>query len=117
MLEHKSKGETFDESTGEIVKLKRKESGEERKKWQETVADFFELPRELLFNLPRVTLIGNVHFYLENYGGVIEYNEEIVRLKVKEGEIIIKGKDLSIKNFFAEEIFIEGKIKTIEYQL
>ncbi len=96
--------------------MKRKESGEERKKWRETVADFFELPRELLFNLPRVTLIGNVHFYLENYGGIIQYNQEIVRLKVKEGEIVIKGHDLSIKNFFAQEIFIEGKIKSIEYQ-
>lgn len=96
--------------------MKRKEPGEGRKKWQETVADFFELPRELLFNLPRVTLIGNIHFYLENYGGIIEYSEDLVRLKVKEGEIIIKGKNLSIKNFCAEDIFIEGKIQSIEYQ-
>jgi sporulation protein YqfC len=96
--------------------LKRKKPGEVGKKWHETVADFFELPRELLFNLPRVTLIGNVHFYLENYGGIIEYNEEIVRLKVKEGEIVIRGENLSIKNFYTDEIFIEGKIKLIEYQ-
>ena len=96
--------------------MKRKKPGEVEKKWHETVADFFELPRELLFNLPRVTLVGNVRLYLENYGGIIQYNQDIVRLKVKEGEIIIKGHDLSIKNFFAQEIFIEGKIKSIEYQ-
>jgi sporulation protein YqfC len=80
------------------------------------MADFFELPRELLFNLPRVTLVGNVHFYLENYGGIIEYNEETVRLKVKEGEIVIRGENLSIKNFYTDEIFIEGKIKLVEYR-
>ena len=96
--------------------MKRKKPGEQGKKWHETVADFFELPRELLFNLPRVTLIGNVHFYLENYGGIIEYNEEIVRLKIKEGEIIIRGEGLSIKNFYTDEIFIEGTIKLIEYR-
>ncbi len=95
--------------------MKQKKPGEKGKKWHETMADFFELPRELLFNVPRVTLIGNVHFYLENYGGIIEYNQETVRLKVKEGEIIIRGEGLSIKNFYTDEIFIEGKIKLIEY--
>ncbi|MDO9534294.1 MAG: sporulation protein YqfC [Bacillota bacterium] len=92
-----------------------KEFGEERKKWREHAADFFELPKELLLNLPRVTLIGNLQLYLENYGGIIEYNDELLRLKIKGGEIIVKGKNLTIKNFFGEEIFIEGKIKSIEY--
>ncbi|HHU76702.1 MAG TPA: sporulation protein YqfC [Firmicutes bacterium] len=96
--------------------MKRKKPGETGKRWHETMADFFELPRELLFNLPRVTLVGNVHFYLENYGGIIEYNEETVRLKVKEGEIVIRGENLSIKNFYTDEIFIEGKIKLVEYR-
>ncbi|MGI6318214.1 MAG: sporulation protein YqfC [Firmicutes bacterium] len=94
----------------------KKERGEERKKWRENVADFFELPKDLLFNLPRLTLIGNIQLYLENYGGIIEYSEELLRLKVRGGEIIIRGKNLAIKNFFGEEIFIEGVIKSIEYQ-
>ena len=94
----------------------KKERGEERKKWRENVADFFELPKDLLFNLPRLTLIGNIQLYLENYGGIIEYSEELLRLKIRGGEIVIRGKNLSIKNFFGEEIFIEGVIKSIEYQ-
>lgn len=94
----------------------KKEHGEERKKWRENVADFFELPKDLLFNLPRLTLIGNIQFYLENYGGIIEYSEELLRLKIRGGEIIIRGKNLSIKNFFGKEIFVEGEIKSIEYQ-
>ncbi|MGI6329113.1 MAG: sporulation protein YqfC [Dethiobacteria bacterium] len=94
----------------------KKERGEERKKWRENVADFFELPKDLLLNLPRLTLIGNIQLYLENYGGIIEYSEELLRLKVRGGEIIIRGKNLAIKNFFGEEIFIEGTIKSLEYQ-
>jgi sporulation protein YqfC len=95
--------------------LSGKEFGDERKKWREHAADLFELPKELLLNLPRVTLIGNLQLYLENYGGIIEYNDELLRLKIKGGEIIVKGKSLTIKNFFGEEIFIEGKIQSIEY--
>lgn len=96
--------------------MRGKESGDERKKWRESVADFFELPKELLFNLPRTTIIGNVQLYLENYVGIIEYNDEILRLKIRGGEIVVKGKNLTIKNFFSEEIFVEGQINSIEYR-
>ena len=96
--------------------LKRKESREERNKWRENIADFFELPKEVLMNLPRMTLIGNIQLYLENYGGIIEYNQQILRLSIRGGEIIIQGDDLVIRIFFSEEIFIEGKIHSIEYR-
>jgi sporulation protein YqfC len=95
--------------------LKRKKAGEEQKKWRENAADFFELPKELLFNLPRITLIGNVQLYLENHKGIIEYSSDLLRLKVQDGEIIIKGKNLTIKNFFGKEVFVEGNISSLEY--
>ncbi len=96
--------------------MKRKESREERNKWRENIADFFELPKEVLMNLPRITLIGNIQLYLENYAGIIEYNQEILRLSIRGGEIVIRGDDLIIRNFFSEEIYIEGKIHSIEYR-
>lgn len=95
--------------------MKRKKAGEEQKKWRENAADFFELPKELLFNLPRITLIGNVQLYLENHKGIIEYSSDLLRLKVQDGEIIIKGKNLTIKNFFGKEVFVEGNISSLEY--
>lgn len=96
--------------------MKRKESKEERKKWRENMADFFELPKEIFLNLPRITLIGNLQLYLENFGGIIEYSDEILRLKIKNGEVVIRGRELAIKNFFGEEIYVEGDIKSIEYR-
>ncbi len=93
-----------------------KESGEKKKKWPENMVDFFELPKELFFNLPRVTLIGNIQLYLENYNGIIEYSADLLRLKIKSGEIMIKGKNLVIKHFVDERIFIEGDIYSLEFQ-
>ena len=95
--------------------MRHRPSGEDNKKWQESLADFFEMPKELLCNLPRITLIGDVQMLLENYGGIIEYNDELLRLKVREGEVVVTGKDLKIKNFLSDELLIEGKIVSVEY--
>lgn len=89
---------------------------DEEKKWQESLADFFEMPKELLCNLPRITLIGDVQMLLENYGGIIEYNDELLRLKVREGEVVVTGKNLTIKNFLSDELLIVGKIISVEYR-
>jgi sporulation protein YqfC len=96
--------------------VRRKSPGEEGKKWQENIAELFELPKELLLNLPRITLIGDIQMLLENYGGIIQYNDELLRLKVREGEVIVKGKNLTIKHFLADELLIEGKIFSVEYR-
>ena len=96
--------------------MRHRPSGEDNKKWQESLADFFEMPKELLCNLPRITLIGDVQMLLENYGGIIEYNDELLRLKVREGEVVVTGKDLKIKNFLSDELLIEGKIASVEYR-
>lgn len=87
-----------------------------RKKLQESIADFFELPKELLCNLPRITLIGDIQMLLENYGGIIEYNDQLLRLKIKEGEVVVTGKNLKIKNFLYNELLIEGNIISVEYR-
>jgi sporulation protein YqfC len=96
--------------------VRHRPSGEDKKNWQESLADFFELPKELLCNLPRITLIGDVQMLLENYGGIIEYNDELLRLKVREGEVVVTGKNLTIKNFLSDELLIEGKIISVEYR-
>ncbi len=93
-----------------------RDAGEEKKKWRENVADFFQLPKELLLDLPRITLIGNLQLLLENYGGIIEYSDELLRLKIREGEVVVRGKNFAIKHFLADELLIEGKIFSVEYR-
>jgi sporulation protein YqfC len=80
------------------------------------IADLFELPREVMMDLPRMTLVGNVQIYLENHRGVIAYDERQVRIGVNSGEIIIRGRELEIKNLLAEELLIKGIIEGLEYE-
>ena len=71
--------------------------------FKEIVADLFELPQEVLLDLPRVTLVGNVQLYIENHRGVISYDENQVCLSVKNGELIVRER-LQIKNLLEEEL-------------
>lgn len=81
------------------------------------LSDMFELPREVMLDLPRMTLIGNVQIYLENHRGVITYDEAKIRIGVNNGEIIIKGRNLEIKNLMAEELLIKGEIESLDYEV
>lgn len=85
--------------------------------FKEVIADFFELPREVLLDLPRITLVGNVQLYIENHRGVVAYDENQVRLAVKNGEIIVSGEELHIENLLEEELLIRGLIRGLAYEI
>ena len=76
-------------------------------------ADFLELPEELAFDLPRITLFGNLRLGVENHKGIIKYTQEEIRLRVHKGMVSAKGVKLQLRNLSSEEILIEGNIKEI----
>jgi sporulation protein YqfC len=51
------------------------EKKEKAKRIEGSLADFFELPRDIVLDLSRLTLIGNRQIYLENHKGIVEYDE------------------------------------------
>jgi len=84
-------------------------------KWRYSLAEMLELPQEIMLNLPRITLIGNLHCYIENHQGIIEYTAENVRLAINPGELIVSGRDLTIRYLANEEIAIDGIIEKLQY--
>lgn len=86
-----------------------------KKRFRSSLADVFELPKEILLDLPRVTLVGNVQMYVQNHKGVVEYTDKVIRISISGGELVIKGEGLTIKNIYSEEIFIEGLINYLDY--
>ncbi|MDO9573576.1 MAG: sporulation protein YqfC [Candidatus Contubernalis sp.] len=88
-----------------------------KKKLRSSLAEAFELPKEILLDLPRVTLVGNMQMYVQNHRGVVEYTDKIIRVSISGGELIIKGEGMTIKNIYSEEIFIEGSINNLDYAI
>jgi len=74
-----------------------------------------ELPDDVAYDLPKITLIGDVQFYLENHRGIISYSPTAVRIAVSIGEVEIGGEMLTIRNISRDELYLEGRIQTVCY--
>jgi sporulation protein YqfC len=81
------------------------------------VTKLFELPKEIILNLPLITVTGNEEINIENYKGVIEYTEERVRINTSCGVLRIEGKRLLLKQMTSELMTVTGAVSRIEYLL
>lgn len=79
------------------------------------MADFLEIPKDLIMDIPKVTLIGRNELYLENHRGIIEYSLTRARINLSRGFIEIEGENLEIKALLPEELSLYGDIKSIKY--
>lgn len=86
-----------------------------RKGKLQILGKMLEIPQEIISDLPRITTLGNKQLLIENHKGIIEYTPSLVRIKVTQGEIMIKGKSLSIGNLQAEQILVEGMVAEVLY--
>jgi sporulation protein YqfC len=82
---------------------------------KEKVAEVLELPKEIVLNVPKLTMVGNGGLIIENYKGVIQYEETKVRINTSIGVIKIMGEGLVIKEITSENIMVDGKIISIEF--
>lgn len=79
------------------------------------MTEVLELPKDLVLDLPRMTLVGNVQLTIENHRGVILYTDTHVRVAVARGEIVIAGQRLTLRSILADEIIVDGTINNVSY--
>lgn len=79
------------------------------------VAEFLEIPKDLVLDLPKITIIGRNEVYLENHRGIIEYQPNRLRINLTRGFLEIEGSDLEIKALMADEISINGQVNSVKY--
>jgi sporulation protein YqfC len=86
-----------------------------KKKIKRQVSDFLEIPGDVMLDLPKIVLVGNIKIFIENHRGIIEYTTEKVRVNVMEDEVAITGENLLLRNVLPDELCVEGKIKSISF--
>jgi sporulation protein YqfC len=74
-----------------------------------------DLPPDVLLELPRITMLGQLHIYIENHRGLLVYSDNELRLLMKQGQLLIKGKDFVLKTMLPEEILLEGEIEHVYF--
>lgn len=60
-------------------------------------------------------IITNRELTVDGCKGVIEYDENYIKLNAKKGTVTIFGVDLEIKSYSEAALFIAGKIERIEF--
>lgn len=78
------------------------------------VADILELPKDIIMDTPKLTIVGNIQLNIENHRGIIEYSADKVRINTSIGVYKITGLNLIIKNIIQDEIIIIGEIENID---
>lgn len=82
---------------------------------QDKMAGWLDLPKDIVLNLPKISMIGNMQLYIENHHGLIELGAEKVRISVSTGEVVINGDGLTVRAITRDEIYLDGNIQSIRY--
>lgn len=62
----------------------------------------------------RLLIVAGKGICLEGHKGIYDISDTVIRIKVKNGSIIVNGEDLAIKEISDSEIYITGIIKGLE---
>jgi sporulation protein YqfC len=86
------------------------------RKFRKWTVDVLDLPGDLVFDLPRLTLIGGKQLYIENHRGVIHFSPQELHLELQDGTMEVEGRGLVIRAIMPDEVFVEGTILGIKYR-
>ena len=75
-----------------------------------------EMPEEIYSNIPKLTITGFNEMVLENYKGILEYEEVFASISTHIGIVNINGYNINLEKMTNDDIKITGKIESIELE-
>ena len=58
---------------------------EEKLGLQQTLSKMMAMPKDVVLDLPRITLLGNLQCCVENHHGILQYTSDLVGLHIADG--------------------------------
>ena len=77
---------------------------------------FLEIPEEVYSNTPKIIITGFEEMVVENFKGILEYEDFFVRINTYLGIININGFDLKLENMSDDDIKVTGKIESFDIE-
>ena len=78
--------------------------------------DMLEIPKEVYSNIPNFIITGFEEMIIENYKGILEYEDFYVRVNTFIGIINIHGINLKLDKMTEDNLKITGKIEKIDIE-
>ena len=87
-----------------------------RKKRFEKIEKMLEIPQEVCSNVPKITITGFDELIIENFKGILEYEEFFIRISTYKGLISINGYNLNLETMTNDDIRVTGKIESFDFE-
>lgn len=85
-------------------------------KTKEALAEKLDLPRDVVLNIPKITITGSNELTIENHKGVVLFEEKKMKINSNVGLITIYGQSLEILFMGGSTLTVSGYFKSIVYE-
>lgn len=80
------------------------------------ISKFLEIPREVISDTPKITITGFDEILIENFKGILEYEDFFARISTNIGNININGFNLKLNQMTDNDILVTGKIENLDFE-
>lgn len=87
-----------------------------RKDVKSRINRMLEVPDEIASNVPKLTILKFEEVLIENYKGILEYQDFFIRIQTYIGIININGYKLSLEEMTTDDVIVKGKIDSIDFE-
>ena len=95
--------------------MRRKELKNKSRTSPERLAKILDVPQNMFESYSQIVLSGNREAVLDGCQGVIEYEDDFIKLKIGRQVVKFTGQNLQIKCMTGENVIIDGKILSVEF--
>lgn len=81
-----------------------------------SISKFLEIPREVISNVPKITVTGFDEVLIENFKGILEYEDYFARISTSIGNININGFNLKLNQMTDDDILVTGRIENLDFE-
>jgi len=85
--------------------------------WRGLLAEHLDLPKDIVLDLARIVVLGDLQLIIENHRGIMEYTPARIIVATQKGRLRIEGEDLSIGSIQEEQIAVTGTLHLIAFDL
>jgi sporulation protein YqfC len=83
--------------------------------WTRSLAETFDIPREVIVDLPKITIMGRLELLIENHRGIVEFHPTVVRLRTACGTVTVTGSSLTLGELSESRVSIRGAVDGVRY--
>ena len=87
-----------------------------KKKGYKKIDKILEMPKEVCSDIPKIIITGFDEMIIENFKGILEYEEFFVRINTHIGIININGFNLNLENMTNDDIKVTGEIESMDIE-